>query len=74
MSDRKRSSQRPTKRRANLVIFRLAFCRGLRVIGLEQLRMGDVRVDQAHSHLRTHRGTAEGGNAWAVFAGREYAV
>jgi integrase len=50
----------------NLVIVRLACCRGLRVSEIGALQLDDVVVDVARPHLRLRRGTTKGGRSRCV--------
>jgi integrase len=66
LADLKRKAPRSKNTRLNLVIFRLACCCGLRASEIANLRVDDVRVDQARPHLRIRRGAAKGGKARTV--------
>jgi integrase len=59
IADLKRASRYANTRR-NLVIVRLACCRGLRVSEIAALQFDDVVVDVPRAHLRLRRETTKG--------------
>jgi integrase len=51
LADLERKAKRSLNTRLNVVIVRLACCRGLRVSEIASLRLDDVRVEDARPHI-----------------------
>lgn len=59
-------AQASRQARANLILFRLAACCGLRVSEIAGLKVADVVADGPRPHIRIRRGASKGGRARIV--------
>jgi site-specific recombinase XerD len=60
LTDATKNARRSANAHRNLVIVRLACCRGLRVSEIAALQFDDVVVDVPRAHLRLRRETTKG--------------